>query len=214
MSARKDATPAPWMMAAVRPAGQRVVIVGAGAVARRRAKMFADHGARVKMYDPFAAETADDELPENVKLYRRRAAKKDLQGAWLVVVATDDAETNASVGQWTEELGLECNRADDVDAGSFAVPALLDNDAGWQLAILGGEAGPLFSTWMKGLLTQVVGLPKVSHVYSALAGARRELRRRNMPQSQRAEIMRIVMSAALEADDEVDGAELARDLVG
>jgi siroheme synthase-like protein len=202
------------MMAAVRPAGQRVVIVGAGAVARRRASHFAAYGAKVKMYDPFAPETDDSDLPANVKLYRRRAAKKDLQGAWLVVVATDDAETNATIGQWANELGLECNRADDVDAGSFAVPALLENDSGWQLAILGGEAGPLFSTWMKGLLTQVVGLPKVAHVYNALAVARSELRGHNLPQAQRGDNMRIVMSAALEADDEVDGAELVRQLVG
>ena len=75
---------------------------------------------------------------------------KQVDGAWLIVVATDDAETNKTVGQWADELGLECNRADNVDAGTFAVPAIMDNDEGWQLAILGGEAGPLFSTWMKG----------------------------------------------------------------
>src|SRR5690606_8558808 len=111
-SIKKGPVASAWMMAAVRPAGQRVVIVGAGAVAMRRARQFAEHGARVKMYDPFSSEGADVDLPENVKLIRRRAAKKDLEGAWLVVVATDDPETNAEVGKWAEELGLEVNRAD------------------------------------------------------------------------------------------------------
>lgn len=205
--------PSQWMMAAVRPLGQKVVIVGAGVVGRRRAMLLAGHGADVRLYDPHVELSADD-LPGNVRFYKRRVGKRDLLNAWLVVVATNDDDTNRTVGEWVEEFGLECNRADDVDEGSFAVPAMVSKEQGWQMAILGGEAGPLFSTWMKGLIEQVISLPKVAQVYDALAGARSELRYFPLGAEDRAEIMRIVMSAALEADDEVDGAELARVLAG
>jgi len=198
-------------MAAVRAEGQRVVIVGGGAVAQRRARLFSDHGAIIKVYDPYADETVD--WPERVTVYRRRATRRDIVNAWLVVVATNDPDTNARIGAWADELGLECNRADDVDEGTFAVPALIENEAGWQLAILGGEAGPLFSTWMKGLLAQVVSLPRINQVYRALAAARTELTYLDLTQEQRAAIMKQVMARALESEDEIDAVAVVRELL-
>ena len=112
-----------------------------------------------------------------------------------------------------QELGLEVNRADDVDQGTFAVPALLEDPAGWQIAVLGGEAGPLFSTWLRGLLEHVTALPQVNHVYQALAAARLELKHHpSLTQPHRAEIMRQVMAHALASPEAIDGAALAAEL--
>ena len=189
-------------MAAVRPLGQRVVIVGGGAVARRRAEVFARYGAVVRVFDPFG--DADSPWPEGVKFSKRRVAQRDLQNAWLVVVATNDAEVNAKVGAWADELGLEVNRADDVDAGTFAVPAVMENADGWQMSILGGEAGPLFSTWLKDLLKFSVSLPKVSQVYRSLAEARQYLEQRELSQQKRAKVMRGVLTRVLESEQDIN----------
>src|SRR5687768_15670407 len=102
-----------WMMVAVRPAGQRVIIIGGGAVARRRAELFAAHGAQVHVYDPVVQDPAKP-WPAGVTFFNQAAAKRDLQGAWLLVVATDDPTVNKQAGLWASELGLEVNRADDV----------------------------------------------------------------------------------------------------
>lgn len=190
-------------MAAVKPAGQRVVIVGGGAVARRRAEVLARHGAAVRVFDPFGDPEAS--WPPGVKFSRRRVGQRDLQNAWLVVVATSDPEVNAKVGAWAEEMGLEVNRADEVDAGTFAVPAVMENANGWQLAILGGDAGPLFSTWLKDLLKFSVSLPKVSQVYRSLTEARQILATRDdLTPEVRAKVMRGVMTRILETDEDID----------
>lgn len=199
------------MMAAVRPEGQRVVIVGAGTVGRRRAELFARHGADVRIFDPKGDATA--EWADGVRFYRKRVSRRDLLNAWMVVLACSDPETIAQVDAWAQELGLEVNRADDVDQGTFAVPALLEDPAGWQLAVLGGEAGPLFSTWLRGLLEHVTALPQVNHVYQALAAARLELKHHpSLTQPHRAEIMRQVMAHALASPEAIDGAALAAEL--
>ena len=190
-------------MAAVRCAGQRIVIVGGGAVARRRAEMFALHGANVRVFDPHVSP--EEQWPEGVKFIRRRVSQRDLQNTWLVVVATNDAEVNDRVGRWAAELGLEVNRADEVDAGTFAVPAVIENPDGWQLAILGGEAGPLFSTWLKSVIKMSLGLPKVDQMYRALADTRLALKGRDdLSAQQRSEVMRKVMGEALESAEPVN----------
>jgi len=200
-----------WMMAAVRPEGQRVVVVGAGTVGRRRAELFARHGADVRIFDPKG--DAETQWPSGVRFYRKRVSRRDLLNAWMVVLACSDPETIVQVDAWAQELGLEVNRADDVDQGTFAVPALLEDPAGWQLAVLGGEAGPLFSTWLRGLLEHVTMLPQVNHVYQALAAARAALKGHpRLTQLQRAEIMRQVMAHALASAESIDGAALAAEL--
>lgn len=207
--ASSDASP--WMLAAVRPSGQKVVIVGGGAVARRRAEHFATYGAHVRVYDPFA--DTDTPWPEGVKFYRRRISQRDLQKAWLIVIATDDPETNQRVADWADELGLEVNRADDVNAGSFAVPSLIEDPAGWQLAILSGEAGPLFSTWLKGVLQQAVTLPKINQVHHALKTARQFLKTQSISPARRSEILQQIMALALESIDPINPIPIIEDLL-
>lgn len=217
----RDTTPEsnpPWMMVAVKPAGKRVVIVGSGAVARRRAEQFASRGAHVEVYDPNVTDEVRGELPHCV-IYGREITRNDLNGAWLVVVATDQPITNQQVGQWAAELDIDCNRTDEAEAGTFAVPALLEDDAGWKLAVLGGEAGPLFSAWMKGLIGHLATREQVTAVYNALAQARHAVDQLSISARERGFLMRRAMARILEstsseaANELLDGAEIVRELV-
>ena len=198
---------APWIIVAIRPAGRRVVIVGSGAVARRRAEQFASRGARVEIYDPNLATEKPADLPPEAVLFERAATRNDIAGAWLVVVATSDAAVNAEVGQWTTELDINCNRTDDADAGTFAMPALLEDDHGWKVAVLGGEAGPLFSAWVKGLVGQMAAREQIDRVYMALASARRAAEELSISQKDRAFLLRRVMAKILEIASDEDGAQ-------
>lgn len=209
----------PWMVVAVRPAGRRVVVVGSGAVARRRVEQFALRGARVEIFDPHLDETARQELPPDVVAYAREITPVDVAGAWLVIVATSDPAVNDQVGLWAAEHDIACNRTDDADAGTLAVPALLEDDLGWKVAVLGGQAGPLFSAWVKGLVGQMAATQHIADVYSALAAARLAVDDMPLPQRERAFLLRKAMACILEQVQEqngtteaIDGAALITDL--
>lgn len=106
--------------------GTRCVIVGGGAVARRRAAALLEAGASVTVIAP----DIDDELAamamRGVRIERRGYAPGDLEGARLVVVATDDAALNERVAadaRLPGAGGALVNRADDPDAGDVTIPA-------------------------------------------------------------------------------------------
>lgn len=100
---------------------RRVLVVGGGPVAARRAETFAVAGARVITVAPEVVEGLAD-VP-GVELSRRRFETGDLQGVFAVCVATNDPETNARVAAEARRRGVLVNRADDADDGDFTVPA-------------------------------------------------------------------------------------------
>ena len=104
--------------------GRRVVVVGAGIIARRRIEALARFGASVLVIAP----DCDGELPEGVEYRARRYATGDLEGAVLAVAATDERETNRAVGEEAHALGIPVSVADRREECSFYFPALCFGD--------------------------------------------------------------------------------------
>jgi len=102
--------------------GRRVVIVGGGTVAARRAKTFTEAGAEVLVIAP---EVAAELATSGVEVARRRYRPGDLAQAWLAVTATDDPSVNAAVADEAAGSRIFCIRADEATAGTARVPAIL-----------------------------------------------------------------------------------------
>ncbi|MFW6033425.1 MAG: precorrin-2 dehydrogenase/sirohydrochlorin ferrochelatase family protein [Phycisphaeraceae bacterium] len=100
--------------------GRRCVVVGGGGVAARRARTLRDAGAEVLVVAP-EVDPAIDELA--IAIERRPYQTNDLDGARLVVAATDDRELNDRIARDAEARGVLVNRADVPGAGDFSVPA-------------------------------------------------------------------------------------------
>lgn len=101
--------------------GRQVVIVGGGAVATRRAKTFAEAGARVVVIAP----TVTAELAAtSVSVHHRPYRAGDLAQAWLAVTATDDSAVNAAVAEEAAQARIFCVRADTASSGTARVPAI------------------------------------------------------------------------------------------
>jgi uroporphyrin-III C-methyltransferase / precorrin-2 dehydrogenase / sirohydrochlorin ferrochelatase len=101
-------------------AGRRVVVVGGGRVALRRAAAMLAAGALVRVIAPqVIAELAG----LDVTIFERRYQYGDLAGAWLAHAATDDADANGAVAAEAERRRIWCIRADNADASSAWVPA-------------------------------------------------------------------------------------------
>lgn len=101
---------------------RRVLVVGAGPVATRRAGALVEAGADVLVVAPTGTD-AMAALP--VDWQRRPYAEGDVDGAWLVHAATDDPAVNAAVSAEADRRGVWCVRADAADQSAAWVPAVL-----------------------------------------------------------------------------------------
>jgi len=100
---------------------RRVVIVGGGSVALRRAETFARAGAEVVVVAP-EVEAGIEQWSS--LLERRRYRSADLDQAWLAVAATDDPAINALVAADAAQRRIFCVRCDDAPTGTARVPAV------------------------------------------------------------------------------------------
>ncbi|MBD0292800.1 MAG: uroporphyrinogen-III C-methyltransferase [Jiangellaceae bacterium] len=106
-------------------AGRRVVMVGGGPVAARRAAPLVDAGAHIVVVSPYLCE----ELAELVAAGRatwlpREYRAGDLDGAWLAHTATGDRLTDDAVTAAAEAARIWCVRADDAEQSSAWTPAV------------------------------------------------------------------------------------------
>lgn len=122
-----------------------VVIVGGGQVATRRARRLMTTGARLMVIAPEATEelAAAEEAGE-LRWQRRGYRHGDLDGAALVVVATDDPRVNRRVVKAAGLAGIWSNVADDADAGQVQFPAVARRGQ-IRLAVDTDGAGPAVS---------------------------------------------------------------------
>lgn len=109
--------------AGLRLEGRRVVVVGGGHVAQRRIPPLIDAGADVVVVSP-EVTPAIEGMESEVTLTMRGFTASDLDDAWYVIAATDDANVNAEVSRAAEERRIFCVRSDDARAASAWTPAV------------------------------------------------------------------------------------------
>jgi uroporphyrin-III C-methyltransferase/precorrin-2 dehydrogenase/sirohydrochlorin ferrochelatase len=106
-------------------AGRRVVVVGGGPVAARRAVPLSDAGADLVVVSPYLCEAMADLVADGKAQWHPRGyAEGDLDGAWLVHTATGDRLTDDAVAAAAEGARVWCVRADDAERSSAWNPAV------------------------------------------------------------------------------------------
>ena len=105
--------------------GRRVVVVGGGPVAARRATRLVEDGADVLVVAPALCEDLTEHVAAGRLTWRAREyLTTDLDGAWLVHTATGDRAVDDAVAADAEAVRLWCVRADDATASSAWTPAV------------------------------------------------------------------------------------------
>jgi len=112
-------------------AGRRVVVVGEGAAADRRADLVRSAGAHVQR---LAAPTV-------------QAA--DFRGAVAAFIATGDADRDAAAQRAAKSIGVPVNVADRPALCDFILPAIVDRDE-IVVAVSTGGASPTLATILRG----------------------------------------------------------------
>jgi uroporphyrin-III C-methyltransferase/precorrin-2 dehydrogenase/sirohydrochlorin ferrochelatase len=120
--------------------GRRVVVVGGGPVAARRAAGLVDAGAAVLVVAPSVCEDLHDLLDDGtVTWLPRDYAGGDLDGAWLVHTATGDPATDDLVASHAEGARTWCVRADDASLSAAWTPAVARSGSVTVAVTAGGD---------------------------------------------------------------------------
>ena len=99
----------------------RVLVVGGGAVAERKAFAFAERGARVRVIAPRASVAIRDAAARGeLDLTLRGYEPIDIATAEIVIAATDDRAVNAAVAADARAAHRLCNVADAPEEGTFS----------------------------------------------------------------------------------------------
>ncbi len=107
--------------------GRRVIVVGGGEVALRKAQWLLKAGARVTLIAPtlheeFAAHLKSGELSHTAAAF----SATQLAGAVAVVAATCERAVNAAVSAAAQARAIPVNVVDDADLSTFIFPAIID----------------------------------------------------------------------------------------
>jgi uroporphyrin-III C-methyltransferase/precorrin-2 dehydrogenase/sirohydrochlorin ferrochelatase len=146
--------------------GKRVIVVGGGQIATRKAKELTLAGADVTIVAPDVA----GEVPEGAHWIRRAFDEADLEGSWLVVAATDDSSVQRRLAQAAARLRVFIIAVDDLANASAISPAVVRRGPVTVAISSGGEA-PALTRLLRELIEQL--LPEDRYVEIA-----RDLRRR------------------------------------
>jgi precorrin-2 dehydrogenase/sirohydrochlorin ferrochelatase len=94
--------------------GRSAVIVGGGNVGSQKVADFLDCGAEVTVVTPVSSRFIREQAAAGrIRLMERRYRPGDIAGAFLVIVATDDPETNQAVYAEASAAGQLVNVVDD-----------------------------------------------------------------------------------------------------
>ena len=161
--------------------GRRVLVVGGGKVALRKAETLAGAGASVRIVAP-------ELLPElreggRFECISEPYSARHMKGMFVAVAATDDEAVNAQVAADARAAGVLVNVVDRPALCDFIVPSVIERGR-LQIAICTGGAAPSFSRKTRERLEKEFG-PEYAILLDALAEVRDRYKSSDLPEATR-----------------------------
>jgi uroporphyrin-III C-methyltransferase/precorrin-2 dehydrogenase/sirohydrochlorin ferrochelatase len=152
--------------------GRQCLLVGGGEVAARKTDLLLQAGADVVAVAPALGQTMQALADARRIAYRAgEFQESDLDGAQLVIAASDDRSVNARAAALADGRGVPVNVVDDPALCRFIVPAIVDRSP-VVAAISTGGTSPVLARLIRGRLEALI--PAAFGRLAALAGAFRE----------------------------------------
>jgi siroheme synthase-like protein len=157
--------------------GKRVVVIGGGEVAERKAESLLDAGASVTVISPdVTPRLASLATAKRIELKRRRYVRGDCAGAALILSATDDPEVSRAVWEEARAAEIPVNTADQPALCDFIMPAVVRR-GDLTIAISTGGTSPALAARLKEELSRIFG-PEYELLLELLAEVRPEIQQR------------------------------------
>jgi precorrin-2 dehydrogenase / sirohydrochlorin ferrochelatase len=137
--------------------GRDVLVVGGGAIAEGKAMQLVEAGARVTVVSPELTDALRAAADSGKITHLCGSfAEGDLNGAFMVISATDDRRVNEKVAKDAKERGLLCNVVDQPDLCDFITPALVTRGA-LQISVSTGGGSPTLTQRVKREVAALIG---------------------------------------------------------
>jgi len=161
-----------------------VLVVGGGAVAARKVAGLLDAGARVTVVAPEASLRLRKQAREKrIALRLREFRPADLDGAWMVIAATDARAVNRRIADEARRRRILCNVVDDPALCTFQAPSVARRGK-LQIAVSTGGASPSLARDIRRKLQRHYGVAYETFV-DGLYDLRRHLQARYPRQPER-----------------------------
>ena len=132
--------------------GRKCLIVGGGETALRKVRPLLEAGARVLVVAPGIRLGLRDLADKGeIQIVCKPFHPDDLNGAVLVIAATDNPQVNEQVSRWARERNIPVNVVDNPALCSVIFPAIVDRSP-VQIAISTGGSGPVLARLLRGRL--------------------------------------------------------------
>jgi len=105
--------------------GRRCLVIGAGQVGTQKITGLLDAGAHVTVVDPSPAVAVREFLSSRVVWHERKYQTSDLDGIYLVIAATSDAQVNQHIYDEAQQRGILANVVDVPPLCDFYYPAVV-----------------------------------------------------------------------------------------
>lgn len=129
------------------------LVVGGGEVAKRKAGVLLEAGAKVRVVAPEIDPALSSQ--QGIEPIVARFEAQHLDGAMLVIAATNDRKVNQHVSELAQARNIPVNVVDDPELCSFIMPAILDRSP-LMVAFSSGGASPVLTRMMRGKLETVI----------------------------------------------------------
>jgi siroheme synthase-like protein len=137
--------------------GRDVLVVGGGSIAEGKALQLVEAGARVTVVSPELTDALGAAVARGEFNHLNSSfTEGDLNGAFLVISATDDRKVNEKVARAAKERGLLCNVVDQTDLCNFITPALVTRGE-LQISVSTGGGSPTLTQRVKREVAALIG---------------------------------------------------------
>jgi siroheme synthase-like protein len=151
-----------WTPLFLKLEGRDALVVGGGEIALRKAGELARSGARVTIVAP----ACEGLLPDGARWLRRAFEPNDVDGTWLVVAATDDAEVQRAIATSAERARVFVLAVDDLANASAISPATIRRGP-VTIAISSAGQAPALTRLLREIVEHI--LPDETYVTAARA---------------------------------------------
>jgi precorrin-2 dehydrogenase / sirohydrochlorin ferrochelatase len=147
----------PYYPAILDIAGRRAVVVGAGKVGEGKIEGLLTAGAQVKAVSLSATDKVRRWAAEGrIELAEREYRSSDLEGAFMVIAATEHNPTNVQVFEDAEARQMLCNVVDVTHLCNFILPSIVRR-GDLAIAVSTGGASPAMARRIRLSLAQCYG---------------------------------------------------------
>ncbi len=176
--------------------GRRCVVVGGGRVAERKVLSLLQCGAEVAVVSPRLTEGLKALKEEGaVEHIERRYRSGDLEGAFLVICATDSQTLNRKVYNDAEDLGLLVNVVDTPELCNFIVPSVVRR-GDVTIAISTSGRSPYTARWLR---ERIEGLlpDEFAKVVEIVGAVRKMMLKEKLNNDNKLRIFRLLLDSPL-----------------